>query len=139
MYNDSNGKARRAFGRATNREFSHDCAAHLPECLVAIRSRGRTPKYFGRHSNERHCGGQRVSERRLAARDVPPVHSFGSQSHRNDAFLTVIERHGARRNLNDVRTAVFVEKVCSPEVVQERLAIVAVTEGSIDSARRNIA
>jgi hypothetical protein len=67
------------------------------------------------------------------------VHSFGSQSHGNDAFLTMIKRHGVGRNLNDVRSAVFVEKVCSPEVVQERLAIVTVTEGSIDSARRNIA
>ena len=67
------------------------------------------------------------------------MHSLGSQSHGNDAFLTVIERHGVGRNLNDVRSAVFVEKVCSPEVVHERLAIVAVTEGSIDSARRNTA
>src|SRR5262249_51517827 len=93
--------------------------------------RSVAPERLRRKAHKRDRRADHVAERRPAAARIPSVEALWRQAQPDDALLAADELQGCRGDLNDVGAAVGIEEVGAPEVVEERLAIVAIADDAI--------
>ena len=122
---------------------------HGPDRIFAVNGANRWAEYLVRSlrlarkrrdddPHERDCRTHRVADGRPATACVPSIEALGREPYADNALLTLTKGKRGRRHLDDVRPAMLVEKVGTVEVVQERLAIVAVADGAVHPAWRGV-
>ena len=136
MRNEPQLRARRALRRGTDRELALDAGDWFAEEVV--RSACATLESFCDNPDKGDRRAERVADRCLATFRVPPIEPPRAEPHASDAFASTMERQRRRRHLYDVGSAVRVEQISAAEVVDERLAVVAVADDAVHRLRRRV-
>ena len=129
------GELLQSLGRAAHRKLAAGEPTWLAKHGFAPLSIGRATEHFEWHPNEGNDGGQRIAKRCFAATCVPAVHPFCRKSNPSDALRPPIVHDRIRWELHDVGTGVRIKEVGATEIVQERLAIITITDCTIDQIR----
>jgi|SRR5215471_12338671 len=133
---ESRIKRRRPLWRTADRVFAVDSPDGPAEQLIgslriALESLRDDPY-------ERDSWAERVAKWRPAAVCVPPIEASWRETQPDDALLALNEREACWRDLHNVGTSVGIEKVRATKMVEEGLAVVAVADGAVHSARRDV-
>ena len=114
----------RAVRRRADRKLTLDRADGLAEDIVGPLERLRDDSYEG------DGGAESIAERRFATARVPPVKAFGREAKPDDALDASIERERCGATCTTSVPAVRVQEIGATDVVEIRLAVIAITDGA---------
>ncbi len=102
------------------------------EELIALASVGCASENLQSHPDKGQRWRQRIAQGRLATACIPAMQSLRCEAKPYDTLCPPVERNSAWRHLDDICPALGVEQIGAFEMMQERLAVVTVTDGAID-------
>jgi hypothetical protein len=87
-------------------------------------------------ANERNCRFPGVAKGRVATCRIPPKETFWRKPQPSYAVLSLRKRERRGCELNDVGAPMRIEQIGTMELVRECLAVIAIADDPIHSARR---
>jgi len=89
--------------------------------------------------NERNCRTERVAEGHPAAACIPSVEASRCEPQPDNALRALNKRYGGWRELNNVGATLTIEKVRTLNLMEERLAVVAIADDAVHGIGSHVA